>query len=199
MPRWTKYSLITAGALLGLLLLSMLIVPWQIKKQGASWFAENTSRQLQIEKAFFNPFTLSVEIEGLKLTEQNSDRPFVTFRRLLLSGSIRSILDQAIILDRVELEAPFVNLELLGKQEFNFSDFTRLGGEQTEPVASEPEEALHFSINNIILTGGQIDFTDQTSAKKSQHQIRELSLAVPFIGNIPYLTDSYVERTCACY
>ncbi len=193
MPRWKKYSLITTAVVLGLMLLSMLIVPWQVKKQGSHWFAENTTRTLNIEKVFFNPFTLSVEIEGLKLSEQSSEQPFVTFKRLMLSGSISSLFDLAVILDRVEMDDPFVNIELLGKQEFNFSDFTRLGDDKPTAAPEEPGEPLHFSFNNILLKGGEINFTDQTSAKKSQHQISELSLDIPFIGNIPYLTDEYVE------
>jgi len=193
MPRWKKYSLITIGTIIGLLLLSMLIVPWQIKVQGSKWFAENTTRTLTIEKAFFNPFALTVEVKGVTLTEQQSSQPFVAFDRLMISGSVRSLIDLALILDRVELDAPYVNIELLGKQEFNFSDFTHLRDDQPEPVAEEPSQPLLFSLNNIIIDGGAIDFTDQTSPKKSKHQITELSLSVPFVGNVPYLTDEYVE------
>ena len=193
MSRWLKVTLITIAVIFGLFLSTMLIVPWQLKKQGSNWIAENTDRTLTIETAFFNPFTLTVEIEGIKLTEQSSEQTFIAFKRVLFSGSVSSIIRQAIIFDRVELDDPFVNIELLGKQEFNFSDFTRLGADNPKPATTEVKEPLHFSLNNIILTGGTIDFTDQTSAKKSQHQIRELALRIPFIGNIPYLTDDYVE------
>ncbi len=193
MSRWLKITLISVVVIFGLLLSSMVIVPWQIKKQGSHWVDENTQRTLTIEKAFFNPFTLTVEISGTQLTEQNSVQNFITFKRLMISASITSIIKQAIILDRVELDDPFINVELLGKQEFNFSDFTRLGEGKPEPAATEPKKPVHLSFNNIILTNGNIDFTDQTSDKKSQHLIRQLNLNVPFIGNIPYLTDSYVE------
>lgn len=193
MQRWKKYSLIGLGSVLGVLLLSMLIVPWQIKVQGSNWFAENTSRRLTIEKAFFNPFALTVEVEGVRLTEQQSDKTFVALDRLMLSGSVRSLIDLAVILDRVELDGPYANIELLGKQEFNFSDFTRLGGETPQSSEETSTEPLLFSLNNIVIQGGRIDFTDQTSAKKSHHQITELSLAIPFVGNVPYLTDQYVE------
>ncbi len=193
MPRWKKVTLITAGTILGLLLLSMLIVPWQIREQGSRWFAENTSRQLTIERAYFNPFTLTVEVSGVRLSEQNGIDNFVTLKRLTLSGSARSLLQLALILDRVELEEPFVNLALLGKQEFNFSDFTRLGEDQPPPTAIEPGDPLQFSFNNIVISGGAIDFTDQTLTPPAQHQVRELDLAVPFLGNIPYLTDEYVQ------
>ncbi len=193
MPRWKKYTLITVASIFGLLLLSMLIVPWQIKAQGSKWFAENTTRRLTIEKAFFNPFALTVEVKGVSLTEQQSSETFVSLDRLMLSASSRSLLDFAVIFDRVELDAPYANIELLGKQEFNFSDFTRLGDGKPQPPQAESSEPLLFSFNNIVITAGQIDFTDQTSPKKSQHQISELNLSVPFVGNVSYLTDEYVE------
>lgn len=193
MARWLKISLIVVTTLIGLMLLSMLVVPWQIKKQSHNWIVEQTERTLTVEKAFFNPFTLSIELENLKLTERNSERPFVTFKRLALSASIRSLIDRAIIFDRIELDAPFVNIELLGKQEFNFSDFTRLGGDKPPAEETETQKTLLFSLNNIILADGSIDFTDLTSELKSQHQIRQLAVSVPFIGNIPYLTEKYIQ------
>lgn len=193
MSRWLKITLISASTIVGLMLLSMLIVPWQIKKQGSNWIDEQTDRTLSIEKAFFNPFTLTVELENLILTEPQSEKPFVSFKRLMLSASVRSVIDQAIILDRVELDDPFVNIELLGKQEFNFSDFTRLGGDTPQAEETGVQEPLHFSLNNIVLTNGSVDFTDLTSKLKSQHQIRKLTLGVPFVGNVPYLTEEYVQ------
>ena len=197
MSRRLKITLISVAIIFGLLLSTMLIVPWQIKKQGSKWIAANTDRTLTIEKVFFNPFTFTIELSDAKLTEQSSDQIFVEFQRLMLSGSIKSIIKQAIILDRVELDNSFVNLELLGKQEFNFSDFTRLGSDKPEPVTTEPKKPLLFSLNNIVFTNGSIDFTDQTSEKKSQHKIRKLTLSIPFIGNIPYLTDDYVKPMIA--
>ncbi|PLY05445.1 MAG: hypothetical protein C0622_01775 [Desulfuromonas sp.] len=195
MRRWLKITLITAAVIFALLLLSMLIVPWQIKKQGSAWIAENTTRTLTIEKAYFNPFALTVQLGGVALTEQGSSEPFVSFDRLKVSVAYRSLIDQALILDRVELDNPFVNIELLDKQLFNFSDFTQLGGDepQAEPVPPGESDPFLFSLNNIIIVGGAVDFTDQTSEKKSQHQIRELELKVPFVGNIPYLTNQYVH------
>ena len=193
MPRWKKYSLLTVATILVLMLLSMLVVPWQLKQQGSAWIAENTTRRLSIDQVFFNPFTLTIEVKGLQLSEPDSEQAFVSLQRLMLSASSRSLIELALILDRVELDEPFVNIELLGKQEFNFSDFTRLGSDAPQGASKEPGKALQFSFNNIVLTDGKVDFTDQTSAKKSQHQIRELSLSVPFVGNIPYLTKEYVE------
>ena len=193
MSRSLKIIVITVAVIFALLLSSMLIVPWQVKKQGSRWIAENTNRCLTIEKVYFNPFTLLVEISGTKLTEQNNDQPFVAFKRLSFSISPKSIIRQAIILNRIELDNLFVNIEMLGEKNFNFSDFTQLGSESPETEITKKKEPLYFSCNNIILTNGSINFTDQTSTDKTQHQIRKLALSIPVIGNIPYLVENYVE------
>ena len=168
MSRRLKIPLISVAVILGLLLLSMLIVPWQIKKQGSNWIAENTDRSLTIERVYFNPFTLTVEISGTKLTEQNSDRTFIAFKRLMLSGSIRSIFDRAVIFDQIELDDSFINIELLGNQKFNFSDFTRLGSNKPEPVSTEPKKTWNIRVNNFDLQKLKLQLTDAGLAKKPQ-------------------------------
>lgn len=195
MPRWLKWTLMTVALVVGLLLLSMLVVPWQIKQQSHQWIAANTTRTLAIERVFFNPFTLKLELNGLLLTEQRAEQPFLSFDRLLLSVSGQSLLRRALILNRLELDNPFVNIELLDEQLFNFSDFIPQTASD-EPAQSAPEQEgrpFHFSLNNIVVTGGRIDFVDRTARTDTQHQIRELSFSVPFVGNIPYLVDEYVE------
>lgn len=193
MPRWSKISLWLIGGIIGLMLLSMLIVPWQLKKQGRAWVAGNTSRVLSIEKVFFNPFTLSLDIAGLTLTEPDAERTFVALERLKLSLALRSLIDQAVIIDQLELVQPFVNLEFLAAQTYNFSDFTQLGDGPSGAEDSGSGELLHFSFNNIVIRDGSIDFRDLTSPQQSLHRIRELNLAVPFIGNVPYLTHRHVQ------
>jgi hypothetical protein len=52
-------------------------------------------------------------------------------------------------------------------------------------VKSKP---LRFSLNNIRIENGSIDFLDGPKQKK--HTVRELNIGVPFLSNIP----SYIER-----
>jgi|GEM_PF-1068021 len=200
MSRWMKRSLITVAVIVGLLLLSMLVVPWQVKKQGTAWIAENTERTLTIEKAYFNPFTLKLELSGVTLTEPASDQPFVSWDRLMVAVSLRSIIDQALILRRIEIDHPYVKIDMLGAQEFNFSDFMHLGDDTPDPVQPPAEEEsgpFLFSFNNIVISDGEIDFNDQASPQSSHHEIRQLALSVPVIGNVEYLADEYVTPELA--
>lgn len=196
MSRWLKYFFITVYIVVGLLMISLAVVPWQIKSQSSSWISQNTSRTLEIDRVLFNPFNMTVVLEGLDLSEQNSEKTFLSFGRLTLSITYQSLVNLALIVDQFLLTDPYINIELLGKQEFNFSDFTRIA--MAEPEVEEEQEpgeetTFHFSVNNIAITGGSVDFTDRTSEKNSRHTIREFTLHIPFIGNVPYLTEDYVQ------
>jgi uncharacterized protein involved in outer membrane biogenesis len=166
-----------------------------VKKQGSAWIAENTERTLAIEKVYFNPFTLKVELSGVTLTEPAATQPFVAWDRLMVSVSLRSIIDQALILRRIELDHPYVKIDMLGQHEFNFSDFMHLGDDSvpvTPEATAEEEKPFLFSFNNIVITAGEIDFNDQASPQSSHHEIRQFDLSVPVIGNVAYLADEYV-------
>ena len=195
MSRWLKRSLITVAVIVGFLLVSMLVVPWQVKKQGSAWIAENTERILTIDKVYFNPFSLKLQLSGVTLSEPGSAQAFVAWDRLMIALSLRSVFDQALILRRIEIDHPYVRIDLLGQQKFNFSDFMHLGADTPtpEPVAAAEESGpFLFSFNNIVISAGEIDFNDQASAQHSHHEIRQLELSVPVVGNVAYLADEYV-------
>lgn len=195
MPRWTRAVLTIVLLIIGLLIASIWVVPWQVEKQAQTWFDEQTERTLSISEVSFNPLTLTLDLRELKLSEPGGTSWFLRFDQLIASVSIRSLLDQALILDRLELYNPGVRLVYLGSGTFNFSDLTSTG-DNTESAINETGasgEPLHYSLNNLIIRGGAIDFTDRSDNRDHQHRIRELSLDIPFIGNIPYLTYSHVQ------
>ena len=195
MPRWLKITLITIAVAIGLLLLSMLIVPWQLQKQSEQWIATHTGRTLSFERVYFNPFTLKLELGGVVLTQTDGSGPFVSFERAMVAVSPHSLLRWALILRRVEIDRPYLNVALLGEQLYNFSDFVALfdADEEAPPEPVAEKSPFHFSLNNIVVTGGALDFVDYTSATQPHHRIRQLDLSVPFFSNIPFLLDHYVE------
>lgn len=138
------------------------------------------------------PLTLSIEIHGLALTDPDT-LPFVAFDRLRLKLSARSLLERALIVRDLRLERPSVRLVRTAANAYNFSDFLNLGGEGTAQPSAEEGEPLHFSLNNITVTDGSIDFIDQVVTPAAQHRVRDLQVAVPFVGNVAYLADEYVS------
>lgn len=160
------------------------------------WVATHTTRSLTIESVRVNPLTLGVTLQGVTLSEAGeTTTPFVSFKRLDLALSLRSLWERAVILRRLHLEGPKVRLVRTAVNTYNFADLQALG-DSTPKVqgsrSSEKSKPLLFSVNNISLADGHIDFIDRARPQEKHHIVSELNLGVPFIGNVPYLTDLYV-------
>src|SRR5262249_57546502 len=54
--------------------------------------------------------------------------------------------------------------------------------EAAKPPAKD-SKPLRFSLNNIEVDGGSLDFDDRPM--KTRHEIRDVRLGVPFLSNIP--------------
>jgi len=148
--------------------------------------SENLHREVTIEKININPYALSVTVRGFVVKERQGSETFVSFDELFLNLQSLSVVRMALILKEIRLTKPFIRVSRNPDMSYSFSDLM----EKKEP--KPPEEAkptpLRFSLNNIRIENGSIDFWD--GPNKTKHTIRELSIGIPFLSNTP----SYVER-----
>jgi hypothetical protein len=72
---------------------------------------------------------------------------------------------------------------------YNFSDL--IEKKEAKPPEKEKSKPLRFSLNNIRIENGSIDFLDQP--KQTKHTIRELNIGVPFLSNILSYVQIYVQ------
>ena len=95
------------GVLAGLALaytgFGFLAVPAIIKLQAAQFAADKLHRQLTIDKAEFNPFTLSATLHGLKMMEPGGASVFASFERLAVDASWQSLVKMAPVIQEVRL------------------------------------------------------------------------------------------------
>ncbi len=167
------------------------ILPGIVKSKAESWVAENTGRVLQIGEVSINPITLVVEVRHLALSEVDPEQPFVTWKKLRVALSPRSLFHLAPVLREIRLSDPKVHLERLDASRFNFSDLIPPEG---EPAGNQgDDEPARFSLNNIVIENGQVELIDRSVPGEVTHTVRELNLAVPFLGNLPYLVDEPVQ------
>ncbi len=185
---WKRFILTSAITLLLALTFIVLILPGIISDRASSWVAEETGRTLTIESISINPFSLSIEIRKLQLNDTDPAKPFVSWDLLSVSLSMASLYHRAPIIDELRLDNPYIHLERLTDDSFNFSDLLPQKG-QTDPVDSA-DEPTHFSINNISINNGQIDLIDNSLEEQIHHTIRDLQLVLPAIGNLPYMVEN---------
>ena len=194
MKRWMKWTL---GIVVGLLILgsaTLLALPNLVRHFGGNWLKENTGRTLTLGDLSLNVLTWKLVVEDFALSEPNSDERFAGLERLEIQVSPKSIIEKALIVNKFDLVAPYAQVFKEGDV-FNFSDFA--GSEKPEEAppeeAGEPAEPFLFSLNNLRIVDGEALYVERKEGAEIQrHSLRELNLAVPFIGNVPHLLDQYI-------
>jgi len=189
MSKRKKTALIIAAVVAALLIFLIAILPLIVRSQAVSAIEDATGRKARIEKVSINPFTLTVTVSGFAVEERGGG-PFVSVDRLSASLSPASIYRRALILSRVSIDAPAFTFARLAANSYSFNDIIE---RQKAKPKKESTGEFHFSVNNITLDNGSVDFDDRAVAGGRKHTVRNLKVAVPFISNIPYLVEKYTD------
>ena len=160
-----------------------LVKPYIMKKM-----SEALHRKASIEKVSINPYALSITLKKFSLEDPGKPKPFVAFDELYVNADLMSSLfRRALILKQITLTNPYVGISRKPEGSYNFSDL--LPKDEAKP--DKEDKPFLFSLNNIQIINGNIDFED--APKKTNHTVRELNVSVPFISNIEYHLEKYVE------
>lgn len=144
-------------------------------------------RPVTVERVSFNPYTLSLEVEGVSVREQNEKQDFVSFDRLFVNLQSSSLFRGGVVLREIRLENPKLRISRLPDRRYNFSDLVDELMARPKSDGSTPA----FSLNNIQVTGGFVEIDDQLVGEK--HQINDFTLTLPFVSSMAYATESFVE------
>ncbi len=188
---WKRFILASATTLLLVLLIMWLVLPNMIIDRATLWVAEETGRALEIESISIHPFSLSAEIHKLQLSDMDQTGPFVSWELLRISLSLSSLYHRAPVIDELRLDKPYLHLERLTADRFNFSDLIL---QQEDTDQDKPaQKPVRFSVNNLSINNGQIDLVDSSLEEQVKHSIRDLQLVLPTIGNLPYMAESLAK------
>ncbi|MBI2883257.1 MAG: DUF748 domain-containing protein [Candidatus Methylomirabilis oxyfera] len=149
--------------------------------------SETLHREVTIQQIKINPFTLSLTIRGVTVKDRETPDTFASFDQLFINLQSLSALRRALILKEVRLDRPYIRIVRHQDGSYNFSDLLGAGGsDQGDSTGSR-----RFSLNNIQIIDGSVDLIDQP--KQTNHTVRDLNIAVPFISNYPYYIETSVE------
>lgn len=188
-PRWKKilYGLILFLAIFTLV--GFFVLPPILKSILVKQLSQNLHREVTISQIKINPYTLSVTARGLLVKDRESSDTFVSCEEIFLNLQSLSALRMALILKEIRLTKPFINVIRHTETSFNFSDL--IEKKESAPPVKEKPKPLRFSLNNIKIEDGSIDFIDEPV--KTKHTIRELKIGIPFLSNIPAYVQTYVQ------
>jgi len=174
------------GALVLIVLYSLagfLVLPWWLKRALPDQLEQRMGWQADVSDISSNPFALSVE--ALSLSAQDSDNEKVVgFDRLYINLNFFELIRGVIAFEAIELEEPFIRLDLLEDYSVNFArDFQAANAgednspaEQAEPEDNQALPSLYFQ--QFTVNGGELLFRDFTQPEMAEFRITPLDLTL---------------------
>lgn len=192
----TRRRLITglAGMLAIIALFGLLGYYWLpgfIKSQLEMRLSVLLERPVTVQAIEIKPYTLELSVSGFRVGEKpggvDAAETFFALDRLYVDISpAASITQRAPVISTVTLDAPYIRLARDDAEVFNFSDLLE---KFSQP--SEDEAPALFSVSNIELRNGRIEWVDRF---ESNHQsISEINFAIPFIANLDKVKADWVR------
>lgn len=179
-----------AGSLAAIVLLygvcGFCILPGFIQSRMETLIAEKLHRKASIGAVEVNPFSLTLMLRDVKLREPEGDDVFASFDTLYVNLSSESLLRLAPVIREAKLTKPYVRLMHAAAHSYNIDDILEL-------IASQPpsDKPARFSVNNIQIDGGRIEFDDRPA--KVVHAVTDITLGIPFVSSLPSQVDIFVE------
>jgi uncharacterized protein involved in outer membrane biogenesis len=164
------------------------ILPPVLKSILTKELSQNLHRGVTIGQIKINPCTLSVTVRGLLIKDRSSAETFVSCDELFLNLGSLSAIRMAPVLKEIRITKPYVKIIRNKDLSYNFSDLL----EKKEPTPPEKtSKPLRFSLNNIRIINGSVDFVDMP--EETKHTVRDLKIGVPFLSNIPSQVQTFVQ------
>ena len=169
-------------------LIGFFVVPPIVKPYLLETISKTLNRQVSLSELTLNPYTLTVTLRGFEIKEPKGDKTFVSFDEMVVNLDIRSIFRRAPVIEEFIVRKPYLHLVRNKDKTYNFSDLLALTKEEPKDEKKEPPQ---FSVNNIVIESGGVDFVD--GPFDTTHTVREMNIGIPFVSNIPEYIDTYVQ------
>lgn len=177
--KWVRRGIVALLVLFAFWLIAWLAVPPIAKSQLQKIASDKLGRQVTVGKIDFKPWTLELTLNDLRIATADGSQSQLAVSRIYVDAELQSALRLAPVIDAVTVDAPAIKFTHLAGGKFDFDDIlAKLASAPADPK-SDP---ARFSVYNIKVNGGSVEFDDQTVQRK--HELRDLVLNVPFLSNM---------------
>lgn len=186
-PTTKKYTLRIVLAFVFVGVLGFFALPPLVKSVLLDQLGQALHRPVAVDRVRINPYALSLTLEGVAIGEREGGEQFASFDSLYVNLESSSIFRLGAVVGELRLVNPKLKVVRVSASRYNFSDL--LDEFMARPRNDDPLPA--FSVNNIQLSGGVIEFDDRPLAEK--HTVSDISLTLPFVSSMAYAVESFVE------
>lgn len=183
---WRRIALVVAGVVLAYALAGFFGLPWLLRSQLPRLATSELQRQAAVEEVRFNPFTLRLHVQGLRLAETDGT-PLLSVGELRLRMQWRSIVRRAWSFEEVHIGAPRVNLVIAPDGQLNFARL--LATLQREP--SPPDAGLpRLVVERLALAQGRVDLDDRQAGHAAV--LAPIAFDIERLSTLPEDRDKHV-------
>lgn len=165
-------------------------VPPLVHHKAEQQLGQLLARPVTIGKISLNPYTLTVEVDQIHIGERDGKGSFVDIGEFLVRGSWTSLFRLKPVIREVFLAKPQVHIIRTDAQTFNFTDLVEQFSKPS-PTPKKDSKPTLFSVANIHLDDGLVDFDDRLLGQK--HSVDKIELSIPFIANLPSKVDVFAQ------
>ncbi|MBI2359630.1 MAG: DUF748 domain-containing protein [Deltaproteobacteria bacterium] len=184
-PRTRKIAIWVVSIVAAIGVLGGLIAPPLVRQKLAGELSKSLHRTVSIHQIRINPYSMSVWVRGFLMKERQGSQTAISFDELYVNLELASVFRRGVVLKEIRLVKPYVNLVRNQDLTYNFTDLIE------EFTKGPPGPTPRFSLNNIQVIDGKIDFDDRPEGVK--HTVASVRIGVPFISSLPYYTDVKVQ------
>jgi uncharacterized protein involved in outer membrane biogenesis len=185
--RTKKYALRLVATVLAIGVLGFFVLPPLAKWILVGQLGEALHRPVSVERIRINPYTLTVQVDGLAVQEKGGGETVAGFDHLYANLATASLLRGGPVFSEIRLDGPKFRIVRLADNRYNFSDLIDQWMAKPAPDAPNPV----FSLNNIQISKGLLEFDDRPLGVK--HRVDAINLGLPFVSSMAYATDIFVE------
>jgi hypothetical protein len=192
---FSKLFIAAVFAILAYTLIGFFLVPYLIKRQLTHFVAHDLQRKVEIQAVHFNPYKLTLDVQGLELKEQDG-KPLLAFSRLFANFETKSLFLWAWTFAEIQFDRPKINFEIDPEGQFNLIQLmnsltTNSEQKEADTGGGEPPRLM---FEKILITEGQIEFVDLQGATPADVSLQSLNLELVGLSTLPEKEGPYTIR-----
>lgn len=162
-------------------------LPWWLERTLPDRLEQHMGWQAEVEDIRVNPFTMSVEVLNLAADDSDGER-VVAFDRLYTNLGLWRLVTGVVALQDIELEEPYIRLDLLDDYSVNFArdwQANNPAGEETATDESASAEPVRLYFDRVRVAGGELLFRDFSQEGQEEFRVTPLDLALNDLATWP--------------
>ena len=184
-PRLFRGLVWIGGVLAAIAVLGFLVLPLVLRPTLENSLSAALDRKVSIGKLQTNPFALSATLHDVSIGARGDGPPLLTLAEVYVNGELASLFRWAPVIGALKVTQPSLHLVRNADKTYNVSDLV------DRALAGPPGPTPRFSVSNIEVVDGRIDFDDRPEQK--QHRVDRIALGIPFLSSLPTQTEIKVE------